>query len=1128
MAEIAQIFVSPLLRALFGNLTESAIQEIKSIWGVEEEVEKLQSTVIVIQDVVEDAEEKQFHSKAVQNWLRKLKDVAYDADDILDDVATETLQSALMDKVETGKRNKVRKFFFCSCFSSKNRPVLYRRDIAHKISDIRGRLDLIAKEKHDLHLEIRRDGGRRPQIEEVRRETSSLVNESDIIGRQVEKEKIIQLLVSSSSDDDELYSVIPIVGMGGLGKTTLSQFVYNDQRVKTHFGLRAWACVSDNFNVLRITNAIIESATGSNCGLSNLDAAQRLLQEKLNGEKFLIVLDDIWDENQNHWDSLRVPFGVGAKGSKIMVTTRSERVAIIVGTVGAHHLKVLPDGDCWELFSRRAFVTGISNAHPKLEDIGRQLVQKCEGLPLAIKTLGGILSSKTNVSEWEGILTSEIWKDDKNEILPALRLSYHYLPPNQKQCFAYCATFPKHFRFEKNVLVRQWMAVGFIQPKRSMILEDIGGEIFDDLLLKSFFQYSHHEFYRETSIYVMHDLMHDLAESISGDECLRMERGVSRTIPKIARHLSWILDEENPISLKVLYKFKSLRSFLVGVNSLNPPPIINDALAELTCLRVLDLSFTRIEKLPDSIGNLKHLRYLDLSFTMIDRLPESVTNLYNLQTLCMDFCVKLKGLPKGITNLVNLRYIAIRSVHLNWYSISFPGIGKLTSLQTLLKFKVCKESGCQIGELKDMRNIKGKIHISGLKNVQNIEEAKEANLKDKKYLDELVLEWDGDDNSEDGMVNDETVLEGLQPHTNLKNLQIFAYGGVSFPSWIGHLFNLTSITFEDCRKCERLLPLDIHLPSLRELTLRLCPKLEAFPEANPLPALTKLEIIGCEKLSTLPLLSSLCDLRLGRCGEKLLSSSVPCLTSLSILTIERFESLRSLPHGLLKPLTALQRLNIGWCDDLKYWSTEGWLQDLPSLQHLEIYSCHNLESLANGEGGLPTTLKTLEIHFCSNLKFMPTRLENLTSLKELIIEDCLQLHSLFPGDDNNDYGLPTALECLKILCCLNWRSDVEKKAAKIGPRYNTFPTLTSFNHRPGIGLESVRKVSLWNSQLEKASRMHVRLRNELLDYTQLLFLAIYNHHSRFHKRGRFTSIVTQGKAIRRPRDSHRITSAVKI
>ncbi|XP_077237353.1 putative disease resistance protein RGA4 [Tasmannia lanceolata] len=393
--------------------------------------------------------------------------------------------------------------------------------------------------------------------------------------------------------------------------------------------------------------------------------------------------------------------------------------------------------------------------------------------------------------------------------------------------------------------------------------------------------------------------------------------------------------------------------------------------------------------------------------------------------LYLKFCFNLNGLPKGITNLVNLRHIDVDSSPSGWqlmHSICFPGIGKLTSLQTLPAFKVCKDSGCQIGELKNMRNIKGGIRISGLKNVQNIEEAKEANLKDKKYLDELVMEWNRYDNSEDGMVNDETVLEGLQPPANLKKLLINLYGGVSFPSWIGHLFNLTSIAFEYCRKCERLLPPDSHLPYLRELTLKNCPKLEAFPKANLLPALTMLRISECEKLRVLPMLPSLFQLELECCGEKLLCSSVPNLTSLSVLTIRGFESLRSLPHGLLKPLTTLQRLQISQCDDLKCWSTEDWLQDLPSLQHLEIYSCRNLESLAIGEGakwrgGLPITLKTLEISFCSNLKFMPTQLENLTCLKELRISNCDQLYSLFPDDENNDYGLPTTLEKLEILYC---------------------------------------------------------------------------------------------------------------
>ncbi|XP_077233053.1 putative disease resistance protein RGA3 [Tasmannia lanceolata] len=1052
MAQIAQIFLSPLLSGVYNKLMEPAIQEIKSLLAIDGDLEKLENTLAIIQDVVEDAEEKQISSKAIRKWLAKLKDVAYDADDILDEVATEALLASTNQEEVWDS--------FSSFFSSKN-PILYGHEIASKISEIRGRFDEIAKERRDLFLE-NRDGGKRCSIRvEDRPQTSSLIDDYDVIGREFDKEEIVRLLVSDEFDG-KCVSVVPIVGMGGLGKTTLAQFVYNDERVENHFGLRAWGCVSDDFDVLRITNAIIESATGCRCDLSNMDAMQRRLRGILKDQRVLLVLDDVWDENPNQWDRIRIPFGVVAEGSRIIVTTRSTKVAMVMGTIPAHHLAGLPDDDCWELLTRRAFVMGSSNVHPELERIGRQIVQKCQGLPLAVKTLGGLLSCKRSVSQWESILTSEIWKDDENEILPALRLSYHHLPADQKQCFAYCSIFPKDHDFTKDKLVQLWMAAGFIRPKGSTLLEDIGGELFNDLLLKSFFQHSHHN-NLGNSIYYMHDLMHDLAESISGDECLRIEGGMLHTIPKIARHSSLSCYNEDPIPLEALYKCKSLRTFLVILRSSTYWEIPNDIFLELRCLRALDLSNSAIVKLPYLIGHLKHLRYLDLSCTNIKMLPESVTSLCNLQTLNLENCRELRQLPKGIINLINLRHLA-----LDWNSplwISLPGIGKLTSLQKLPEFVVRQEDGYRIEELKNMRNLRGGIHISRLENLELIEEAMEANLIDKRHLDELDLQWGWDHRSGGRGIDDETILEGLQPHPNLKKLVIDYYYGVSFPSWMGHLSNLTRLSLITCSKCEYILPPDEQLPSLRELYLNRCHELQELPDL--LPVLTKLEIKGCEELYTLPRLSSVCHLVLDSCDEELLSS-VPYLTSLSSLTIKDFQSLRSLPHGFLQPLTALEELEIKDCDELECWPKEAGLQELPSLQHLVIENCAKLESLADCEGGFPITLTSLEINKCPNLKSMPTRLENLTSLKylpivtqlpffssesslpttiekleifsclnlkflpkgmqkltyltNLHIQDCPQLHCLFPVDDSNDYELPTTLGYLTISRCQNFKS----------------------------------------------------------------------------------------------------------
>ncbi|XP_077217510.1 putative disease resistance protein At3g14460 [Tasmannia lanceolata] len=459
---------------------------------------------------------------------------------------------------------------------------------------------------------------------------------------------------------------------------------------------------------------------------------------------------------------------------------------------------------------------------------------------------------------------------------------------------------------------------------------------------RSFFQYFE-GFYR--SYYKMHDLNHDLAQSVSGDEYFRIKNSVDTwNVAAKARHASvWEYDEHSQI-FESFHESERLRTFLL------PPryetltkQVAHDFFLKLRCLRVLDLSHICVRDLPDSIGELKYLRYLDLSHTNIATLPESIASLYNLQTLKLCYCKQLAELPKSTSNLINLRHLALKGC-----KISTPlELGKLITLQTLTIFVVGKESGCGIRELKNLTELRGSIHISNLENVIDEKEGKEANLKKKEYIDELTLEW-SNDNPRDAAV-DEEVLESLQPHTNIKTLKILSYGGVSFPRWMmsGNLTNLNTVSLYRCLNCQQLPPLG-QLPFLKKLeidgidglkhvegefiggsnkVIKGFPSLEKLELVNMLnleewcgaregdmPCLGTLKISNCPKLQRFPHLPSINNLVLRDCNEMLLAS-VPCLTTLKSLRIWSIKGLISLPHGFLQPLTALEKLHVTECND---------------------------------------------------------------------------------------------------------------------------------------------------------------------------------------------------------------------
>ncbi|XP_070664157.1 putative disease resistance RPP13-like protein 1 isoform X3 [Malus domestica] len=570
-------------------------------------LKKLRIELLSVNAVYDDAEQKQLSNPVVKQWLHELKEAVFHAEDLLDEIKTEALKRKM--EAEFGSSiSKVQDLISASFHA-------FDESIDNKIKEIIETLSFISQQKDAFGLKERCSH----RISQTLPSTS-LVEGSDVYGRDHEKETIIQLLLSDDVTCNKI-GVIPIVGMGGIGKTTLAQLLYNDDKVKQHFVLQAWVCVSDEFGVVKITQTIYASVTSQTCDTTDLDQLQVKLKDALKGKKFLFVLDDVWNENYNIWDSLRRPFESGAHGSKIIVTARNDGVATTMGTLQTHYLKNLLEEDCWFLFAKHASKDASGVVDPNLEVIGRQIVSKCKGLPLAAKSLGGLLRSESKVEEWENVLKSDIWELSyaKIDILPALWLSYQYLSPELKRCFAYCSIFPKDYKFNKSELILLWMAEDLLQPQKKTMLEDVGKKYFDDLISRSFFQYS-----SSNDCFIMHDLMHDLATYVSGEFCIRLEdHNFSLDVVSKGRHFSYLQYSSN-VDYKrfgTIYEAKYLRTFILG--DLYLPTVRLDLLLMLQCLRVLKLRVHDITELPDLISNLKHLRYLDLCNTPIQKLPDT-------------------------------------------------------------------------------------------------------------------------------------------------------------------------------------------------------------------------------------------------------------------------------------------------------------------------------------------------------------------------------------------------------------------------------------------------------------------------------------------------------------------------
>ncbi|KAF7153864.1 hypothetical protein RHSIM_Rhsim01G0059100 [Rhododendron simsii] len=810
---MAEIFLGGIVSVLAEKLVSVLVDELQK-----ERTDTLlmtwKSMLEQVEAVVADAEEKQITDchQEIKLWLEDLEELAYDMDDVLDEFATEALRRKVMEEPRACT-SKVRALIpnCCSNFRMKS-----------KLDEITARLKSVFDRRMVLGLQNIGMSDRAPQ----RIPTSSLIMESCLYGRDKDKKEIMELLMSDQSSSNKV-GVVPIVGMGGVGKTTLAKMVYNDEMVNKHFEMKAWVCVSDEFDILRVTIAILESFTSEICDLVAFNQVQAQLRKALAGKRFVIVLDDVWHINPTDWSSLKSPFNDGALGSKIIVTTQSTGVAQTLAETNKYYiLKELSEDDCWSIFAQYAFDDRSMDANPNLVSIGREIMKKHKGSPLVARTLGGLLRFKLGEDEWEQVLNSNLWEIPKaaRNIIPALRLSYYHLPSHLKKCFTYCSILPKDYEFEEKELVFLWMAEGLI-PKQTgqMQMEDLGCEYFNELLSRSFFQPSN------SGLFVMPDLINDLAQTLARKNCFRLEDKLKESVGDVciskARHSSYTRGYRDGIKkFEAFQKAKNLRTFLPlgsryqGFSNLTSNVPLH-LLPGLRRLRVLSLRRYRIGELSNSIGDLKHVRYLDLSCALILTLPESIGTLYNLQTLILRDCKNLKKLPANTSDLISLRHLDVTGA--DSLQEMPQKMGKLTGLQTLSNFIVGNGNEFAITELGNLIQLRGTLSISGLENVADAQDARKANLKDKQGLDVLLMEWsDISDNSRNESVESK-VLDMLEPHKKLKKLSIKGYGGLTFPTWVENsLFsNMVYLKFQNCEKCTSLPPLG-QLPMLAELYIQ--------------------------------------------------------------------------------------------------------------------------------------------------------------------------------------------------------------------------------------------------------------------------------------------------------------------
>ncbi|CAA6670778.1 unnamed protein product [Spirodela intermedia] len=603
---------------------------------VKDQVEWVKDELLAMECFLKDADAKSKGDERVKNWVRNVREIACRAEDLI--------ESFVLDAQRRGRRSEgfVQTALSCVCVPSDS-------IVLHQFG----------KEIEAIKTKIRDVNERRITygIQNLGEEATRKIDDTVWERRRV-------VLHASDADLEEAV-VVSIVGMGGLGKTTLAKRIFN--QVRANFSPSLLIVVSREYSV------------------------EDLLRDLLR-QKYLIMLDDVWDTDV--WRILGPHLPDAKNGSRVVITTRSIDVARAAdSTTPPHELRFLTEEESWELLSKKAFpnqedIDAVCSE--QLREVGKQIARKCGGLPLALVVIGGLLSTKDpSLKEWRRLAETIVWKDIKDGrlCLDILALSYADLPHHLKCCFLYFSSFPEDFEIYIEKLTRLWIAEGLVERRAGETLEESAEGYLNELVRRCMVTVVQHgnNSWQDCRI---HDLLRDFsiaeAKEVGFLVCRRIpeDQEASRpdsTVRRLSLHAG--VAEDYVSLVKYTPRVRTLMWF-----NARRRRVVNFTIPELKLLRVIDLEghhspyfqnkWTKIRGLPSSVGNLPHLQCLDVQWTRIERMPRSVWKLEALRHVDVPEEVDLEMVEPGLKNLQVLKVVRAGS----WIESC---LGTITSLREL-------------------------------------------------------------------------------------------------------------------------------------------------------------------------------------------------------------------------------------------------------------------------------------------------------------------------------------------------------------------------------------------------------------------------------------------------------------